>query len=170
MDQAQFIRDVAPEALDCAAMVPGLYPETCIVQWADETGWGAEARWSADPANLSPGGTVARYPTRQAFIDAYASAMNGPDYLEVRTTRGIEDQLLALGRSPWATGHYHAKGQPEGETLVEIYRQWQSMITAALKLAPAPTRVAAGAWERVRQFEVANVRITVEIRSGGPGA
>lgn len=118
-----FINKVVAAAARCAADT-GLWTSVVLAQWADETAWGTSRAWlyGNNPAGVSPGGKIASYPSQAAGFAAYVQTMGLKYYEPVRDARplGAVAQALALGRSPWAGGHYTAEGGIPGSSLVGI--------------------------------------------------
>lgn len=122
--QIAFWQSVAPLAVSVAARVPGLYPQTLLVQWGDETGYNAAGGPPNNLAGISPGDRLAAYRSRASFARSYVVTIKSPLYAAVRQAPDVVDQLYALGRSPWAGGHYIARGSTvPGSALVDIYQQ-----------------------------------------------
>ena len=127
--QLAFWQSVAPLAVSVAAQVPGLYPQTLLVQWGDETGYRTAGvpGYQNNLAGISPGGSLAAYRSRAAFGRAYIVTILSPLYGAVRSAGSVVAQLYALGRSPWASGHY-AVGGVDGQALVDIYQQNRGLL------------------------------------------
>lgn len=127
MTPAQFFATALPYARWAHAQT-GVDVSVILAQWADETDYGGPD-WSPNnnPGNVGSfdGRPVAVFPTLEAGLLAYVATMNSPDYAPVRAASGWLLQADALGRSPWASGHY---GSPPGATLVGIIHDnelWQ---------------------------------------------
>lgn len=136
--QLAFWQSVAPLAVSVASQVPGLYPQTLLVQWGDETGYNAAGDPPNNLAGISPGGRLAAYRSRAAFGRAYIVTIKSPLYASVRSAPDVVDQLYALGRSPWAAGHY-ASGGVDGQALVDIYQQNRGLmdsLAGSIPVAP----------------------------------
>jgi hypothetical protein len=119
-----FVADVIGEA-DRGAAATGVLPSVVVAQWADETAFGGRTgpapAWTVghNPAGISPGGVIARYPSFAAGVDAWIETMNLAYYVGVRTAHGATVQAVMLGRSPWAAGRYDNGGGP-GSALLAI--------------------------------------------------
>lgn len=115
-----FFDDAAPWA-QIAHTHTGVLPSVILAQWADETGyrWPAPGNNPGNVGNTVHGGQV-NFSSVAAGVDAYIQTMNLPYYAAVRAAPNWVDQCYALGRSPWAAGHYNADGGPPGEDLVKI--------------------------------------------------
>jgi hypothetical protein len=83
-----------------------------------------------DPANAGQ----TSYPSIQAGVDAYVRTMMLSYYSGVRSAVGYVAQSQALGKSPWAAGHY---GNPPGSDLISIIQT--NSLTQYDVLPPAPT-------------------------------
>ncbi|MGA2835513.1 MAG: hypothetical protein ABSF84_02840 [Acidimicrobiales bacterium] len=124
MTEAAFLELVAPYAIPAAERA-GFWPSVVLAQWADETEWGSSLAWlhGCNPAGISPGGVIASYPSIAAGADAWIATALQSDYDPVRAeySHGNLAQALALGRSPWAAGHYIAEGSSvPGTSLYDI--------------------------------------------------
>ena len=112
-----------------ASVATGVLTSVILAQWADETTYGTSDDWTVkhNPGNVSPGGNVATYPSLDAGVNAYILTMNGGLYQAVKGAVGWRAQCIALGQSPWASGHYD-DGSGPGSALVAIVTQfnlWQ---------------------------------------------
>lgn len=134
--QIAFWQSVLPVAQAIHASVPSLYVQTLLVQMGDETGYNAAGDPQNNLAGISPGGHLASYASRQKFIRAYVTTINSPLYALVRAAQGVVAQLYALGQSPWAAGHYHAAGAPDGQTLVDVYQGNQGYLDSLAGSVP----------------------------------
>lgn len=119
-----FISNNVAAAARCAADT-GLWTSVVLAQWSNETFYGTSRAWvfGHNPAGISPGGQIADYPSLGDGLRAYVFTMGLEYYAPVRAARpqGAVAQALALGRSPWAGGHYIGEGSEEpGSALVGI--------------------------------------------------
>lgn len=121
MTSASFVSDVLPDA-QIASSATGVPVSVIIAQWANETGWGTSQAWQQgnNYAGVSPGGSVASYPTRAAGLAAYISTLLNPFYNAVRSAGTSAGAADALGRSPWAASHYDSGTGPGSMLLGEI--------------------------------------------------
>lgn len=107
-----------------AAADTGLWTSVVLAQWSNETFYGTSRAFllGNNFAGVSPGGVIANYPSQSAGLAAYIETMNLPDYDPVRAARssGAREQAFALGRSPWAAGHYAGVDGVDGSALVSI--------------------------------------------------
>jgi len=122
-EKVGFAAQVLPYA-QAAELATGVLVSVILAQWANETDWGTSPAWVVghNPAGISPGGVIARYPSVRAGVSAYIATMFDPDYGPVRAALGWNAQAVALGRSPWAAGHYD-NGDGPGSSLVELIRE-----------------------------------------------
>ena len=132
-----------------ASAATGVLTSVILAQWADETAYGTSNDWTVkhNPGNVSPGGVVATYPSLDAGVNAYILTMNGGLYQAVKQAFGWQAQCIALGRSPWASGHYD-DGSGPGSALIAI-------ITANQL------------WQYDRQKGNTDVRYIIRIPNGG---
>lgn len=138
MTPEAFVRSYRHYA-EIAARGTGLSRWTILAQWAAETGWG-ESRLARQGNNLAGitgirGGkrVFLTYPSLDAFVAAYIATMRNGYYGRVLASANqpIEKQLLALGNSPWAAGHYRTGGQ-NGGLLLSVWQRIE-------RLVPKPT-------------------------------
>lgn len=112
-----------------ASQATGVLVSVVLAQWANETAYGTSNDWTVkhNPGNISPGGVVASYPTLDAGVNAWIATMNDGAYASVRAGRTWRAQAVALGVSPWASGHYD-DGTGPGSALIDIIttnKLWQ---------------------------------------------
>lgn len=121
--QQTFINDYGSYA-QIAAQQTGVPWQTILAQWANETGWGTSPAFVTGHnfAGVSPGGSVAYYPSVSAGLAAYIQTLNLPIYASVRTAaaQGPVAAAAALGQSPWAGSHYTTGSNPPGFLLTQI--------------------------------------------------
>lgn len=130
---SSFFTSAAPYAKAAASRVVGMFAVTPIVQWADETGYNMAG---SPPGSLNLAGidevnynTIHGFATLDAFVTAWVATIEDTYYGAVRAATSIEAQLLALGESPWAGGHYIAEGSAvPGSALLEIYSDNKTLI------------------------------------------
>jgi len=142
-----FWQAVAPTARAVASQVPGLFPQTLLIQWADETGFNPTGTppGSWNLAGISPGGHLAHYRSLQAFMRAYVATIRSPVYAPVLAAPSVVAQLYALGQSPWASGHYALGGVP-GQALVDLYRANQGVVDSIAGSYPVAVTASIPAW------------------------
>lgn len=99
-----------------ASSATGVLTSVILAQFADETTEGASSAFvhGNNFAGVSGGGKVLSYPTKLYGLDAYIETLNLPYYDSVRAASGRLAQAIALGKSPWAAGHYNAKAYNAG--------------------------------------------------------
>jgi Mannosyl-glycoprotein endo-beta-N-acetylglucosaminidase len=121
--QQQFVAQYSSYA-QAAASQTGVPWQTILAQWADETAYGTSAAFTQgyNFAGVSPGGSVASYPSLAAGLAAYVQTLSSPLYASVRNAAsgGPVAAAQALGASPWAASHYDASGGGPGSDLVAI--------------------------------------------------
>jgi hypothetical protein len=121
--ESLFVTNYAAAAARAAADT-GLWTSVVLAQWADETAFGTSRAFllGNNFAGVSPGGKIASYPSQAAGLSAYIETMDLATYDSVRAAKaaGARDQAVALGKSPWAGGHYTAPGGEPGSSLVGI--------------------------------------------------
>lgn len=134
-----FFTTAAPYAKSGQSRVVGMYGATPLVQWAVETGYNISG---SPPGSNNLAGieeynnvTVHGFATIGDFVNAWTQTIEGPLYAAVREAKSIEAQLLALGQSPWAAGHYAADGI-DGELLVEVYTENKALIDSLMGTEP----------------------------------
>lgn len=124
--QQNFINTYASYA-QIASQQTGVPWQTILAQWADETGWGTSQAFTSGHnfAGVSPGGSVASYPSISAGLNAYIQTLGSPLYAAVRNAaaQGPVAAAQALGVSPWAASHYAASGGGAGSDLVNIMNE-----------------------------------------------
>lgn len=130
-----------------ASQQTGIPTSVILAQWAIETAWGSSkgARernnhggisWGAgtlpswskaialDKRPANEGGNYMNYRSIDDFVSDYVTVMKNPRYSAVRAagqTPGLADDALALGKSPYAGGHYTSKGV-QGQSLIDTIR------------------------------------------------
>jgi hypothetical protein len=120
-----FFSDYVGDA-DTAGQQSSMWPGVILAQWADETGYGTSNAFvhGNNYAGVSGSGGVNYYPSKTAGLAAYIQTINLSYYNDVRAAYAIGpfEQMVQLGKSPWAGGHYDANGtgQP-GIDLINIY-------------------------------------------------
>lgn len=141
MTPAEFVIYLAAEA-DFAAQGTKLDRWAILTQWADETGMGSSYHFVTghNPAGMSTRHvdgtyTVNHYSTLAAGVADYVAYLHNGNYGAVLATAGqpVETQLLALGASPWAGGHY---GNPPGSDLVSLWRSTLAPIAGPPHVPP----------------------------------
>jgi hypothetical protein len=137
---------MAPYAQDVAQKVGGILPETILIQWADETGYGTSRAFleGHNPAGISFNGHLITFQTLAQGIARYQQILqiDAGWYRPVCEAQGVVAQLKALGASPWAASHYTAAGGEPGSTLVSMWESDQTEIAKALagdQAGPADT-------------------------------
>lgn len=157
MNQQQtFFNHFAPVALAICAMIDAekgtMFPETLMVQAADETGfhtqgcsqgqegWKGKNNFSGISPTVDGTPELADYATTDDYVKAYVQVIeqNAFGYPLVLQSTNPELQMVRLGRSSWAGSHYDAAktGRP-GHDLVSIYHAYQTEIESALNDARA---------------------------------
>lgn len=133
-----FFEHLAEEALQ--VQVGHLRPETVLVQWALETDFGSsEAAVSQrNYAGISRHGRLITFPSLAAFVAAYENTLHLGWYQKVIAPGTPEEQMTALGESPWAASHYTEPGGAPGSSLIAVYQQYDKLIAAALGDQSAP--------------------------------
>ena len=153
MTAAGFIEQMGPAAVSCAGQV-GWWPSTVLAQWCNETGFGSSPYWTQghNPAGISPGGQVAAYPNVAAGLAAWVQTADAHYYDGVRAAHGAgwQAEAEALGRSPWAAGHYLGNPPADypGGSLVQIIAEhgltaYDGTMTAPPVVTPPPATPAA---------------------------
>lgn len=159
MDPSLFFPTALPWAR-IASRLTNVPVSVILAQWAVETGYGGPD-WSPrnNPGNVGDteaGGQVV-YPTLAAGVTAYVSTMLLPYYEAVRmwpapwSDAEADASALALGKSPWAAGHYDA-GTGPGSALLAVmstYDLYQYNPTPGEIGAPEMTHWTAGGQEHV---------------------
>ena len=144
MSDASFITAMAPYA-EQAATATGLDCRLFLVQWALESAWGtstiarndsnfAGIEWpSAGKGCTTHDGIYTHCLNVQDFTDLYIAIISDSTYAAVRATAGqsLENQMEALGRSPWAASHYSTGCGYDGCELVNLYHDEQSLFDGA---------------------------------------
>jgi peptidoglycan hydrolase-like protein with peptidoglycan-binding domain len=140
--EQSFFTAVLPIAVEVHVRTQGrMFPETLLVQFADETGFHIEGCSKGNPgwngalnyAGISPRGTIADFQTKEAFIESYVGCITQNDYgfpAVLQSTNPIL-QMTRLGRSEWAGSQYdyNRTGRP-GIDLVNIYTAHHDIINA----------------------------------------
>lgn len=119
-DPAAFATQWGSYAATAAAQT-GVPAEAILAQWADETGFGTSSAFVSGHnfAGVSPGGSVASYPSYTSGLAAYIQTLNSPLYNGARVADPAA-AAVALGQSPWAASHYSAGGGGPGSDLLNI--------------------------------------------------
>lgn len=128
----------------------GMFPETLMVQFAEETGFHEEGVWQGNEgwkgkynlAGISPSGGIADYTSYKEFEDAYVSTIKQDAYgfPAVLLAPNPETQMLRLGRSEWAIPYHYdrqGKGGRPGIDLTSLYQDYSREIADALNSARA---------------------------------
>lgn len=143
----EFFAFMAPIALEIAAQIPKdkgeLFPETIMVQAADETEWNTAGCWHGiegwegenNFAGISPNGKLGNYATVSDYVKAYVSTIsqNAFGFPAVLQATNPTLQMTRLGKSEWAGSHYDVAndGRP-GKDIIAIYSQYQTDIEEAI--------------------------------------
>ena len=98
--QRAFLQTYTPLAQDIASQT-GLFPEVVLGQIAQETGWGTKAKGS-NLFGISPGGSVASYPSAAHAGQAYVDLINR-QYGNVAQAKTPEEQAAALVKGGYNT-------------------------------------------------------------------
>jgi hypothetical protein len=98
--QRAFLQTYTPLAQDIASQT-GLFPEVVLGQIAQETGWGTKAKGS-NLFGISPGGSVASYPSAAHAGQAYVDLINRR-YGNVAQAKTPEEQAAALVKGGYNT-------------------------------------------------------------------
>lgn len=135
MIPAAFIAAALPFALQAHAATD-VHPSVILAQWADENGfvWPPPFNNPGNVGDTSHGGQQG-YPSIAAGVAAYIQTMNLGYYNAVRAPGSAVEQATALGRSPWAAGHY---GSPPGSNLVALISQYDLTRYDGPPAPPAP--------------------------------
>jgi Mannosyl-glycoprotein endo-beta-N-acetylglucosaminidase len=157
MSDASFIAAMTPYAVQ-AASATGLDCRLFLVQWALESTWGtstiarndsnfAGIEWpSASTGCTTKDGIYTHCDNAQDFTHLYIAIINGATYASVRATAGqsLENQMEALGRSPWAESRYSTGCGYDGCELVNLYHDEQSLFDGASCVASCTCDCPAG--------------------------
>ena len=116
-------------AADAVSRGTGINPTALLIQWAVETAFGSAVNNRNNPGNIR---CVALYPCLNGFAQfpsvgdfqlTATSTWNNGYYGAVLVTAStggsIDQQLVAIGESPWDAGHYNNGGGP-GSSLLAI--------------------------------------------------
>jgi hypothetical protein len=98
--QRAFLQTYTPLAQDIASQT-GLFPEVVLGQIAQETGWGTKAKGN-NLFGISPGGSVASYPSAAHAGQAYVDLINRW-YKNVAQAKTPEEQAAALVKGGYNT-------------------------------------------------------------------
>ena len=132
MSNQSFVAAMAPYAHQVASAT-GLDCRLFLVQWAYESAWGssevashnnfAGIEHSAGKGCTVCDGIFTCCPSVADFAALYTAIIEQPIYASVRATAGqpLGDQFIALGRSPWAAGHYEGSCGSPGCALAQLY-------------------------------------------------
>jgi len=136
--EAFFQNSVVQSMTSTVSAKTGIPKSVLLAQMADETGYGTSYAWlsSRNPAGIkaAPGAYSADPP--YAYYSSYEAAAAGwaDFYLEntyystvlakARAGASPAAVAIALGQSPWASGHYEVNGQPGG-ILVNLINTYQ---------------------------------------------
>lgn len=113
------------------AAATGLSPCLFLCQWAVETGSGsctncppAQGCFNYAGINGSGCGGYQRYSSLSAFAQGEIATLNNGLYHGVLAAAGapLHTQMIALGNSPWAGGHYNDGGGPGSS----LWSTWNS--------------------------------------------
>jgi hypothetical protein len=110
-----------------SAAQTGWLVSVTLAQWADETNYGATLGgpdvWNFAGVTDPSTGNLFSYPSEQAGLASYVQTANLSYYTAVKAAAGsgAEAEATALGKSPWAGGHYDSNntGHP-GVDLIDI--------------------------------------------------
>ena len=120
-----FWNKYVPYAVKVNDMDKRIFPETALVQWAVETGYGT-SELCLKYNNLAgittgDGKRFLHYVNLNDFLDQYVNDLHLRYYTNVLDQRNATDQMTELGLSPWAASHYKYEGV-SGEELTSIYK------------------------------------------------
>ena len=131
-----FYEAMAPYAKGVAQKVGGILPQTILVQWADETGYGTSRAFleGHNPAGISFNGHLITFQSLEQGVSRYQQILqiDAGWYRPVCQAEGVTAQLKALGASPWAASHYTTAGGEPGSVLVSIWEADQHEIMRVL--------------------------------------
>lgn len=148
MSVASFVAAMAPYARQVASAT-GLDCRLFLTQWGYESAWGTSPvsqhnNFAGIENSTGKGCTVCNgiytcCPTIQDFTDLYIAIIEQGIYAPVRATAGraLSTQMVALGNSPWAAGHYEGSCGTPGCGLISLYNQFATTINACLSAPPA---------------------------------
>lgn len=121
-----FFTDYLATAKKAAAQT-GVLVSVILAQWTDETGGGGSKAFvqGNNFAGVTlPGSSmitgVTAFPNKVAGLDAYITTLQQPTYAAVLKAAGWKAQCIALGKSPWAGGHYDANGYYAGKPYTQL--------------------------------------------------
>jgi|HubBroStandDraft_4_1064222.scaffolds.fasta_scaffold08209_5 hypothetical protein len=154
MSNASWLLVMAPYAGD-AARATGLDCRLFLTQWAYESAFGtstialndhnfAGIENSAGHGCTCCDGPYSICPDTADFAALYTAIIGDSTYASVRATAGqsLDTQFTALGRSPWAGGHYEGSCGSPGCALIQLYNANSAIIDAAASsCAPTPTPI-----------------------------
>ena len=119
MTPTAFIATALPYAQEASAATHVLV-SVVLAQWIIETGWGGYD-WTVahNPGNVGSfdGQPINVFPDLPTGVRAYIQCMDQGYYAAVRSGVGYLVQCVALGHSPWASGHYLLNGLPGGSLI-----------------------------------------------------
>jgi len=142
-DQEQSFVNAMLGYAQAGELATGVLVSVILAQWANETAWGTSPAFvnGNNPAGISPGGVIARYPSRRDGVRAWIATMSDRDYASVRSAAGWRAQSIALGRSPWAAGHYeNGAGDGPGSALVDLITEASLFLYDPPGSVPDPTK------------------------------
>jgi hypothetical protein len=143
--QQAFLTEMLPEA-HAVSVRTGVDVEVLLAQSAVETGWGTSPAFveGKNPAGISPGGELARYPSLAAGCQAWGDVLLEPAYADVRQAASADAQAVALGQSPWAASHYAAGDQAGGLLLAVVHATVAPWLSRHALAAAPPVAVTVG--------------------------
>ena len=157
MSVASFCTAMAPYARQ-AAVATGLDCRLFLTQWGYESTWGTSSvashnnfagieHSSGKGCTCCTGdGVYTICPNVQDFTNLYIAILEQGIYASVRATAGqaLSVQMVALGNSPWAAGHYAGSCGSPGCALIEVYNANAAAINACLGTATCTPPCAPG--------------------------
>lgn len=130
-----FWNKYAPFAIMVNDVDKRIFPETALVQWAVETGYGTSELCTVENnyagITTGDGKTFLHFMNGYDFVNTYVNDLHLKYYTNVLNQRDITEQLLELGISPWAGSHYMENGIA-GQELVSIYQNNKTQISVEI--------------------------------------
>lgn len=151
MSVASFCTTMVPYAKQ-AASATGLDCRLFLTQWGYESSWGTSSvashnnfagieHSSGKGCTCCTGdGVYTVCPSVADFTALYIAILEQSIYAGVRATAGqaLSAQMVALGESAWAAGHYEGTCGTPGCALIELYNANASAIDACSTTTPPP--------------------------------
>lgn len=138
MDPHTFANAYYPQAVEVSNGT-GIDPFALLSQWAVETNWATEIYNENNLGNIRcvQGipcvGGFSQFPSLEDFVQCAIATWHNGNYADVLASAGkpLNDQLIAIGKSPWDAGHYTGKApfNYAGGSLIAAMEEFMSVGT-----------------------------------------